>query len=51
MDWKSGRIDALLEQTMVEAKAAGDAATNLTIDPDLRAKAADISIRIHAETE
>ena len=39
MDWKSSRIDALLEQALVEDKAAGDATTNLTIDPDLRASA------------
>ena len=39
MDWKSHRIDALLEQALVEDKAAGDATTNLTIDPDLRAAA------------
>src|SRR5271154_3894212 len=39
MDWKSHRIDALLEQALVEDKAAGDATTNLTIDPDLRASA------------
>jgi len=51
MNWKSSRIDALLEQALVEDKAAGDTTTNLTIDPDLRAKAADISMRIHAETE
>jgi len=37
MDWKSLRIDALLEQALVEDKAAGDATTNLTIDPELRA--------------
>ena len=37
MDWKSSRIDALLEQALVEDKAAGDATTNLTIDPSLRA--------------
>ncbi len=37
MDWKSHRIEALLEQALVEDKAAGDATTNLTIDPDLRA--------------
>ena len=40
MDWKSHRIDALLEQALLEDKAAGDATTNLTIDPDLRASAA-----------
>ncbi|MGH9599315.1 MAG: carboxylating nicotinate-nucleotide diphosphorylase [Terracidiphilus sp.] len=39
MDWKSHRIDALLEQALQEDKAAGDATTNLTIDPDLRATA------------
>ena len=37
MDWKSHRIDALLEQALVEDRAAGDATTNLTIDPGLRA--------------
>ena len=37
MDWKSHRIDALLEQALVEDKAASDATTNLTIDPALRA--------------
>jgi nicotinate-nucleotide pyrophosphorylase (carboxylating) len=37
MDWKSHRIDALLEQALQEDKAAGDATTNLTIDPGLRA--------------
>jgi nicotinate-nucleotide pyrophosphorylase (carboxylating) len=36
MDWKSGRIDALLEQALVEDKAAGDATTNVTIDKNLR---------------
>jgi nicotinate-nucleotide pyrophosphorylase (carboxylating) len=39
MDWKSSRIDALLEQALIEDKAASDATTNLTIDPDLRATA------------
>jgi nicotinate-nucleotide pyrophosphorylase (carboxylating) len=39
MDWKSHRIDALLEQALVEDKAASDATTNLIIDPDLRATA------------
>jgi nicotinate-nucleotide pyrophosphorylase (carboxylating) len=39
MEWKSHRIDALLEQALVEDKAASDATTNLTIDPDLRATA------------
>ena len=39
MDWKSSRIDALLEQALAEDKAASDATTNLVIDPDLRATA------------
>jgi len=39
MEWKSHRIEALLEQALVEDKAASDATTNLTIDPDLRASA------------
>jgi nicotinate-nucleotide pyrophosphorylase (carboxylating) len=39
MDWKSHRIDTLLEQALTEDKAAGDTTTNLTIDPDLRATA------------
>jgi nicotinate-nucleotide pyrophosphorylase (carboxylating) len=37
MDWKSSRIDALLEQALIEDKAASDATTNVTIDPHLRA--------------
>jgi nicotinate-nucleotide pyrophosphorylase (carboxylating) len=37
MDWKSHRIDALLEQALVEDQAVSDATTNLTIDPNLRA--------------
>ena len=43
MDWKSHRIDALLEQALVEDKAASDTTTNLTIDPDLRAAASIIA--------
>lgn len=39
MDWKSTRIDALLEQALIEDQAARDATTNLTIDPSLRASA------------
>ena len=34
MDWKSGRIGALLEQALVEDQAARDTTTNLTIDPN-----------------
>ncbi len=40
MDWKSQRIDALIEQALQEDQAAGDATTNLVIDPNLRASAA-----------
>jgi nicotinate-nucleotide pyrophosphorylase (carboxylating) len=43
MDWKSTRIDTLLEQALLEDKAANDATTNLTIDPDLRATASIIA--------
>jgi nicotinate-nucleotide pyrophosphorylase (carboxylating) len=40
MDWKSSRIDALLEHALVEDRAVFDSTTNLTIDPDLHASAA-----------
>ncbi|MGA8042334.1 MAG: carboxylating nicotinate-nucleotide diphosphorylase [Terracidiphilus sp.] len=43
MEWKSHRIDALLEQALVEDKATGDATTNLTIDPGLRATASIVA--------
>lgn len=43
MDWKSSRIDALLEQALVEDQAARDSTTNLTIDPELRATASIIA--------
>jgi nicotinate-nucleotide pyrophosphorylase (carboxylating) len=39
MDWKSSRIDALVEQALIEDQAAADTTTNLTIDPNLRASA------------
>ncbi|HKF46569.1 MAG TPA: carboxylating nicotinate-nucleotide diphosphorylase [Terracidiphilus sp.] len=39
MDWKSHRIDALLEQALVEDQAVGDTTTNVTIDANLRATA------------
>ncbi len=39
MDWKSSRIDTVLEQALIEDKAAGDLTTNLTIDSNLRASA------------
>jgi nicotinate-nucleotide pyrophosphorylase (carboxylating) len=37
MDWKSHRIDALLEQALQEDRATSDATTHLTIDAGLRA--------------
>jgi nicotinate-nucleotide pyrophosphorylase (carboxylating) len=37
MDWKSHKIDALLEQALQEDRATSDATTHLTIDPALRA--------------
>jgi nicotinate-nucleotide pyrophosphorylase (carboxylating) len=43
MDWKSHRIDTLLEQALIEDQAARDATTNLTIDPDLRAAASVVA--------
>lgn len=39
MDWKTTRIDTLLEQALVEDMATRDATTTLTIDPELRASA------------
>src|ERR1700751_2019269 len=39
MDWKIHRIEAVLEQDLIEDKAAHDATTNVTIDPGLRASA------------
>jgi nicotinate-nucleotide pyrophosphorylase (carboxylating) len=43
MDWKSHRVDALLEQALLEDKAVSDATTNVTIDPNLRASASIIA--------
>jgi nicotinate-nucleotide pyrophosphorylase (carboxylating) len=43
MDWKSSRIDALLEQALVEDQAASDTTTSVTIDADLRASASIIA--------
>ena len=43
MDWKSHRVDALLEQALLEDKAVSDATTNMTIDPNLRASASIIA--------
>ena len=39
MDWKSRRVEAILEQALIEDKATDDATTALTIDPALRASA------------
>lgn len=43
MDWKSHRIEAVLEQALVEDQAVSDATTNVTIDPNLRATASIIA--------
>ena len=43
MDWKSHRIEALLEQALIEDQAVADATTNLTIDANLRASGAIIA--------
>jgi nicotinate-nucleotide pyrophosphorylase (carboxylating) len=43
MDWKSHRIDALLEQALVEDQAVSDATTDVTIDPNLRASGSIIA--------
>lgn len=43
MDWKSHRIEALLEQALIEDQAVRDATTNVTIDPNLRASASIIA--------
>jgi nicotinate-nucleotide pyrophosphorylase (carboxylating) len=43
MDWKSHKIDVLLEQALLEDRATSDATTHLTIDPRLRAAASIIA--------
>jgi nicotinate-nucleotide pyrophosphorylase (carboxylating) len=43
MDWKSHRVDSLLEQALLEDKAVSDATTNVTIDANLRASASIIA--------
>jgi nicotinate-nucleotide pyrophosphorylase (carboxylating) len=43
MDWKSHRIEAVLEQALVEDRAVNDSTTNVTIDPNLRASASIIA--------
>ncbi len=37
MDWKSKRVEAILEQALIEDKATSDVTTAVTIDADLRA--------------
>jgi nicotinate-nucleotide pyrophosphorylase (carboxylating) len=39
MEWKTRRIEAILEQALTEDKATSDVTTALTIDPSLRAAA------------
>jgi nicotinate-nucleotide pyrophosphorylase (carboxylating) len=39
MEWKNKRIEAILEQALVEDKATSDVTTALTIEPGLRASA------------
>lgn len=39
MDWKSKKIEAVLEQALVEDKATSDITTAITVDPGLRASA------------
>jgi nicotinate-nucleotide pyrophosphorylase (carboxylating) len=43
MDWKSRRVESVLEQALVEDKATSDATTQLTIDLQLRATATVIA--------
>ena len=43
MDWKSRRIEAVLEQALVEDKATSDVTTAITIEPGLRASATIIA--------
>ena len=43
MDWKSHRIEAVLEQALMEDQAVSDATTSVTIDPNLRATASIIA--------
>ncbi|HET7348027.1 MAG TPA: carboxylating nicotinate-nucleotide diphosphorylase [Acidobacteriaceae bacterium] len=43
MEWKTRRIDAILEQALTEDKATSDLTTAVTIDPGLRATATIIA--------
>jgi len=39
MDWKSRRVEATLEQALVEDRATNDVTTAITVEPGLRARA------------
>jgi nicotinate-nucleotide pyrophosphorylase (carboxylating) len=43
MEWKTRRIEAILEQALTEDKATSDVTTALTVDPSLRAAATIIA--------
>jgi len=43
MDWKNRRVEAILEQALVEDKATNDLTTAITLDPGLRASATIIA--------
>ncbi|GGG96094.1 carboxylating nicotinate-nucleotide diphosphorylase [Silvibacterium dinghuense] len=43
MDWKSKKLEAILEQALVEDKATNDITTAITVDPKLRASATVIA--------
>lgn len=43
MEWKSRRIEAILEQALTEDKATSDVTTAVTVDPSLRAAATIIA--------
>jgi nicotinate-nucleotide pyrophosphorylase (carboxylating) len=43
MDWKSKKIEAILELALLEDKATSDVTTAITIDPSLRASATVIA--------
>jgi nicotinate-nucleotide pyrophosphorylase (carboxylating) len=43
MEWKSRRVEAILEQALAEDKATSDVTTALTIEPSLRAAATIIA--------
>lgn len=43
MDWKSRKIEAILEQALLEDKATSDVTTAITIDPHLLASATVIA--------